>query len=157
MNALHGKIYGAKMLLLKKDEINHKNFKFGEIRNEFCIPQNILIEFSKNGLVKLNNCSLSKDYIADYRALRKDFENKEHRIAAGSMVSGGGYHDPKKTSRWKTYLNDRYCDLSPTVYENLAKDGKVKFDIENFPRSTIILNNQYFLPFRRFESHIWKT
>jgi len=162
MSSLHSKIYTAKKLVLKKEEIDNKRNTFATLSDNFNLSKESLIDLHKDGLIVINDCVLSNIYIVNYHQKRKEFETQQWR---GLVASGSG-NNPKKIKGWDSYLTDKYCGLEETIYQELIQNGKIDVNILDFentidnepsPIDCISFNLEVYLHLEKLEEFLNKN
>lgn len=127
---LRSKIYTAKVLLLKKPEIENKTFTFSSIFWDFALRQEDLLDLQREKFIELNNCTLSKEYIYNYQKARKQFEiNYAHGIGLPKSASNN-----ELLSLWENYLTDQFCALVEEAYKKLNQSGHIKIAVKDLEK-----------------------
>ena len=129
MNDLHNKIGTAKKLLLKESEINNKTHTFAFLSKDFDLSKDGLIGLFKDGLVKLNNCFLQREYINEHQKKGAELEAKLYKIRVASMTAVSSHFNAESTHN---PFMDKYCGLGKGLYNKLTDKPQIELDILSF-------------------------
>lgn len=133
-----GIAYTAKLLLLHQDTIETKQSDFKKLRERHGLSQGMLLKMEEEGLIKIQNCTLSWDILLQYQAIAK----KRARLYGYSSAPSDDpyeeeetWHEPFYRDSWP-FGKNRYEELKAIQHTKMNKTpislGEIKRP-ERFP------------------------